>query len=256
MKILLAEDNVVNQRVAVGLLAKRGHQVTIANNGIEALQAIARTQFDLVLMDLQMPAMGGLEATATIRAHEREVGGHLRIVAVTAHAMKEDRERCLAAGMDGYLSKPVNPQLLFDTVENDHQPAANRDAASSLGAAIDRDDAVRRFGGDDALFDEIVHLFLADCPARVSDIKAAVNAGDAEGIRTSAHALKGAAANLSATGLCQAAHQLEVLGAEGRIDEVPAAWLALTERTTQVMNALRQYAERPTAATRQRRLAS
>ena len=109
LKILIAEDNIVNQRVAVGLLAKRGHDITVAHNGLEALAELERGAFDVVLMDVQMPEMGGLEATAAIRERERVDGGHLRIVAMTAHAMKGDRERCLAAGMDGYLSKPIEP---------------------------------------------------------------------------------------------------------------------------------------------------
>src|SRR6185436_4600264 len=115
--VLLAEDNLVNQRVAAGLLTRRGHRVTVVENGKQALEALDKTAFDLVLMDLQMPEMGGLEATAAIRTRERKSGGHLRIVAMTAHAMSGDRERCLAAGMDDYLSKPVDQTRLFAAVE-------------------------------------------------------------------------------------------------------------------------------------------
>jgi len=124
LSILLAEDNVVNQRVAVGLLAKRGHQVTVATTGVEALAAFERRAFDVVLMDVQMPEMGGLEATAEIRRRERQGGARVRIVAMTAHAMNGDRERCLAAGMDDYLSKPIDPRLLFAAVEHDATPVA------------------------------------------------------------------------------------------------------------------------------------
>src|SRR5262249_23345085 len=118
-RVLVAEDNVVNQRVAAGLLTRRGHDVTVVNNGREALDVLDAQPFDLVLMDLQMPEMGGLEATAAIRVRERQSGGHIRIVAMTAHAMNGVRERCAAAGMDGYLSKPLDPQMLFTTVEAD-----------------------------------------------------------------------------------------------------------------------------------------
>jgi CheY-like chemotaxis protein len=118
-RILLAEDNLVNQRVAVGLLTRRGHTVVVANNGVEALAALEAEAFDLVLMDVQMPEMGGLEATAVIRERERTSGGHLRIIAMTAHAMTGDRERCLEGGMDGYLAKPINQALLFDIVEHE-----------------------------------------------------------------------------------------------------------------------------------------
>jgi CheY-like chemotaxis protein len=116
-KVLVVEDNVVNQRVAFGLLTRRGHTVTVANNGLEALAALEREPFDLVLMDVQMPEMGGLEATAAIRQREAGTGAHVRIVAMTAHVMTGDRERCFAAGMDGYLSKPIDPHMLFAVVE-------------------------------------------------------------------------------------------------------------------------------------------
>ena len=115
--MLVAEDNIVNQRVAEGLLTKRGHLVTVVSNGREALEALQLGAFDLVLMDVQMPDMDGFEATAAIRQWERETGRHVRIVAMTAHAMNGDRERCLAAGMDGYLSKPIDHRTLFDAVE-------------------------------------------------------------------------------------------------------------------------------------------
>src|SRR5262249_17849898 len=117
MRVLLAEDNEVNQRVAVGLLTRRGHTVGVAGNGRAAVRALQREAFDLVLMDVQMPEMDGLEATAAIRARERDTGGHVRIVAMTAHAMAGDRTRCLEAGMDGYLSKPIDQDRLFAVVE-------------------------------------------------------------------------------------------------------------------------------------------
>jgi CheY-like chemotaxis protein len=117
LKILLAEDNSVNQVLAVKLLTRRGHAVTVANNGLEALAALERETFDLVLMDVQMPVMGGFEATAAIRQRELETGARQRIIAMTAHAMTGDQERCIAAGMDGYLAKPIDSRLLFAVVE-------------------------------------------------------------------------------------------------------------------------------------------
>jgi CheY-like chemotaxis protein len=117
LRILLAEDNTVNQRVAARMLEKWGHRVVVAANGSEALQLLERESFDLVLMDVQMPEMGGFEATAAIREKEKATGRHLPIVAMTAHAMKGDAERCLAAGMDAYISKPVVGADLFDVVE-------------------------------------------------------------------------------------------------------------------------------------------
>src|SRR5262249_27606456 len=117
VKVLLAEDNIVNQRVAVGLLQRRGHDVTVVSTGVEALQALKTGRFDVVLMDVQMPVMGGFEATATICRADEGTGQRLRIVAMTAHAMAGDRERCLGAGMDGYLAKPIDPAALFAAVE-------------------------------------------------------------------------------------------------------------------------------------------
>jgi PAS domain S-box-containing protein len=124
LRILVAEDNPVNQRVARGLLSKRGHTVTIVGNGQEAVDALAGGAFDLVLMDVQMPVMGGVEATAAIRDRERSTGKHQRIVAMTAHAMTGDRERYLQAGMDGYISKPLDVQTLVTVVEREDEPDA------------------------------------------------------------------------------------------------------------------------------------
>ncbi len=117
MHVLLAEDNAVNQRLVVRILERSGHRVVVANNGRQALMALHEGEFDIVLMDCQMPEMDGFEATAAISAHEREKGTRTPILALTAHAMKGDQERCLAAGMDGYVSKPVDARHLLDTMQ-------------------------------------------------------------------------------------------------------------------------------------------
>ncbi|HKX32636.1 MAG TPA: response regulator, partial [Blastocatellia bacterium] len=115
--ILLAEDNAINQKLAVRLLEKRGHSVTVVNNGLEAVAAIEHERFDLILMDVQMPELNGYEATMEIRERERLDGGHIPIIAMTANAMKGDRERCLESGMDAYVSKPIKPEELFAAIE-------------------------------------------------------------------------------------------------------------------------------------------
>jgi CheY-like chemotaxis protein len=117
LRVLLAEDNLVNQRLAVRLLEKRGHRVVVAATGLEVLRALEKESFDLVLMDVQMPEMDGLEATAAIREKEKTTGLRLPVVALTAHAMKGDREKCMAGGMDGYLTKPIRPQELDELLE-------------------------------------------------------------------------------------------------------------------------------------------
>jgi CheY-like chemotaxis protein/HPt (histidine-containing phosphotransfer) domain-containing protein len=241
LKILLAEDNIVNQRVAVGLLTKRGHTVTVADNGREAVEAVARDTFDIILMDVQMPVMSGFEATAAIRAAESETGRHIRIIAMTAHAMSGDRDRCLAAGMDGYLAKPIEPGMLFAAVE---QPLPTA-AAPSTGAArelpaVDRTKLLERLGGDEDLMADVVKMFLVDCPARLKAIKAALDADDAGGVQREAHALKGAAANLSASKLFETARVVEQLGAEKRLEAARAATRQLVAEATLVLDALQQ----------------
>ncbi len=170
LHILLTEDSVVNQTVAVRLLEKRGHKVQVAVNGREAVEATGRTQFDVVLMDVQMPIMDGFEATATIRRREQATGGHLPIIAMTAHAMKGDRERCLEAGMDGYVSKPVRPQELFAAVERHGQPQADgqglerEEGSDPPCPAVDWEGALARLAGDRELLVELVGVFLEECP--------------------------------------------------------------------------------------------
>ena len=131
-KVLLAEDNVVNQRVAVGLLSKRGHDVTVVGTGKDALDHLDRDRFDVVLMDVQMPEMGGLEATRIIRRREAGKGRHVWIVAMTAHTMEGDRDECLKAGMDTYIAKPVDPALLFAAVEQERPVRATSGSGDAL----------------------------------------------------------------------------------------------------------------------------
>jgi two-component system sensor histidine kinase/response regulator len=243
LTILLAEDNLVNQRVAQGILTARGHTVTVANNGLEALAAFETTPFDLVLMDVQMPEMDGLEATAAIRAIERAVGGHVRIVAMTARAMNGDRERCLASGMDGYLSKPINREMLTATVEREAEEAESAYApvASDPAASVDRAELMERLDGDQGLLADVIAIFLDDCPRRLTAIKAAVDQGNAARIEAAAHALKGAAGNLSAAGLFDAARTLERIGAEGRLSAAEPAWRRLAMEAAYVMDTLHRF---------------
>jgi signal transduction histidine kinase/HPt (histidine-containing phosphotransfer) domain-containing protein len=239
LRVLMAEDNVVNQKVAVGLLGNRGHDITIANNGREALEALAREAFDLVLMDLQMPEMGGIEAVAAIRLREQRTGGHIRIVAMTAHAMAGDRERCLAAGMDDYVSKPLTPALLFAAVEQAPAPdLADAPHLSSSASPIDWDELRERLGGDDDLMEDVVRLFLEDCPERLEDIRTAIERRDMARIRATAHAIKGTAANLSARQVVEAARVLERL--DDGVDIAPT-WARLSAETERAINALAEF---------------
>ncbi len=194
----------------------------VVNNGVEALAALASRTYDVVLMDIQMPEMGGIEATLAIRAREAGTGRHTRIVAMTAHAMAGDRERYLAAGMDGYLSKPIDQRTLFAAVEVP-PPAgsgARADARRPAPPAIDVEEMRHRLGDDDELVADIVALFLADCPQRVAAIKAAVAERDLLAIRATAHALKGSAVNMSAAPLAECAGALELLAERETVDPI------------------------------------
>ena len=228
-KVLLAEDNIVNQRVAVGLLSRRGHQVTVVANGHEAVDAVARDQFDIVLMDLQMPVMGGLEATKAIREGERGASSQrVRIVAVTAHAMSGDRERCLAAGMDGYLAKPTESHALLAEVEG---PG---DGPST--PPIDETDLVNRLHGDTDLAAEIVRLFIEECPTLLNGIRSAIDQRDGSAVQRAAHTLKGAAGTAAAVGIAESAALLEVLAAEGDLAAFEGAWSRISTEASALLD--------------------
>jgi len=240
VRVLLVEDNIVNQRVALGLLNRRGHAVTVVGNGQEALDLLDREKFDLVLMDLQMPVMGGLEATREIRKREAGTGNRLRIVAMTAHAMTGDCDRCLGEGMDGYMSKPINPQMFFSIVEQEAtQPAAAAAAPAPAPQTFDRQALLGRAEGDEQLMSDVIRIFLDDCHSQLAAIAHAVEARDAVAIRSTAHALKGAAGNLGATALFEAASLLERVGAESRMDAAEAGWRRLSIEAVGLLDALR-----------------
>jgi len=242
LRVLLAEDNAVNQRLASSLLERRGHKVVIANNGREAVEAVRRQSFDVVLMDVQMPEMGGFEATEAIRDVERGAGAdRTPIVAMTAHAMKGDRERCLAAGMDEYLTKPLDPKLLCQMVEEiaaARPPAADDETpASAISMQV-----LARVGGDRELLAEISRLFVDDAPRHLDRIRQALDLRDGEALRRAAHGLKGAAANFDADGVVAAARTLEEIGRSQEFDADPrceAAWRALSQETDQLINVLK-----------------
>jgi signal transduction histidine kinase/CheY-like chemotaxis protein len=242
LRVLLAEDNPVNQRLAASLLERRGHKVTIAVNGREAVDAVARAKFDVVLMDVQMPEMGGFEATAAIRAAERGTGTRLPIVAMTAHAMKGDRERCLAAGMDDYLTKPLDSKRLCETVERivgAHGAAPAEASDEHLAAGAISDVVLARVGGDRQLLAEISRLFLDDAPRHLERIRSALDARDGEALRRAAHGLKGAAANFDAEGVVDAARALEEMGRKAAFDRPEDAWRTLAAETDRLLTFLR-----------------
>jgi two-component system sensor histidine kinase/response regulator len=221
MKILLVEDNAVNQLVALRLLEKCGHSVILATDGRKALVALEQQPFDLILMDIQMPEMNGWQATQAIREKEKTTGHHIPIVAMTAHAMKGDEEKCIAAGMDFYLSKPIRTQELLAVLDEiGDRVGARVVAAESLSetpeaSVIDLTAALERLAGDRELFEELAQVFKTECPRIVKQIRLAVAASDEANLERQAHALKGSSANLGATAVSQAAYELEKMARSG-----------------------------------------
>jgi PAS domain S-box-containing protein len=218
LKLLLAEDNPINQEVAAAMLRKRGHRVDIVGNGREAVDAVARERYDLVLMDVQMPELDGLEATQAIRASPAGTG--LRIVAVTAHASGADKERCLAAGMDGYLSKPFKARDLFTAVEGWAEPAAASATTDETAARSDPVDlagfreSLREAGIEESI-GGILQAFVADAPGRLDALNTAFKANDPRKIERAAHAFRSAAATIGAQRLAALLEAVEVAAKEG-----------------------------------------
>jgi two-component system, sensor histidine kinase and response regulator len=240
LRVLLAEDNAVNQRLAVRLLEKQGHAVVVANNGREALAVLERQSFDLVLMDVQMPEMDGFEATAAIRA--REAGGERRlpIIAMTAHAMKGDRERCLAAGMDGYVAKPIQPHELHAALERVAPAGLGAGPPPCVGAAdgVNLAEALARVGDDADLLAEIAGVFLDGCPKQLAELRAAVARRDCPTVQRLAHTIRGSVGSFGARAACEAAERLETMGKDRDVTHAPEACVALEEAVTRLQPAL------------------
>jgi signal transduction histidine kinase/CheY-like chemotaxis protein len=220
LKVLLAEDNFVNQKLAVTMLQKRGYRVSVANDGLEALALLERESFDVVLMDVHMPNMGGFEATAQIRERERAQGApRIPVVALTALAMTGDREKCLQAGMDAYLTKPINARELFGTLTQivpQHAGAGTGTGVTapplpipSAGPVLDLDGLRRNMDDDEEMLQDIVGAFLRDHTVQLRDLRAAISAADSATAVRSAHTLKGLLRTLAAEPAADAALDVE-----------------------------------------------
>jgi PAS domain S-box-containing protein len=231
LRILVAEDNEINQLVARRLFEKLGHKVTVVGDGREALSAVQSGKFDLVAMDVQMPEMDGFETTAAIRNLQEKAVAHIPIMAMTADAMKGDRERCFAAGMDGYISKPVRAEALRKAISQVMNPSKGGKTAASIpgreDGIIDRAALFAGFDGDRGLLRKAIKLFLADYPLHLAHIKKALRAGDAEALARAAHALKGAVGNFQAKNATAAAQLIEGFGRRGDIRAASDALAAL-----------------------------
>jgi signal transduction histidine kinase/DNA-binding response OmpR family regulator len=249
-RVLLAEDGLVNQRVATSLLKQRGHGVTVAGNGVEVLEELQRADFDVVLMDVQMPELDGFEATAAIRAAEADSDRHLPIVAVTAHAMKGDRERCLEAGMDEYLAKPLRAAQLYAVIDAvtagrpvPDLPAPDADDLPPAGAdaPMDPQEALNATGGSEETLVDLAQLMLQEGPRLLQAMHDAVEAGDAAELRRTAHTLKGSARLFAAHAAAEAALEVEQVGRDDRLADAAAPLERLQVEVDRLSHHLRRY---------------
>ncbi len=236
--ILVAEDNAINQAVIMRVLVKMGHTAVLAQNGKEALARATSEKFDVVFMDVQMPEMDGLAATAAIREAEKATGTHLPVVAMTAHAMKGDRERCLEAGMDGYVSKP----LRFGDIEKalarlEHPPLVATQSIPTP-SSWSKTQALDRLGGDEDLLRELCHIYLEESPKLLEKLRQGVVDGDAEAVRRAAHSIKGEVGYLGAEKASQAARQLENMGRDQDLSQAAVVFAVLESELVGMRSAL------------------
>jgi two-component system sensor histidine kinase/response regulator len=266
-RILVAEDNLINQKLTVRLLEKLGYQADVVENGQEALAALSRNSYAVVLMDCQMPLLDGLEATRLIREGERNESGasspsplaprHIPIVALTANAMSGDRERCLAAGMNDYLTKPVRKESLKGALDRwistpIHPQATptgvakhstNGTDAEALPVIFDAPAMLRNIGGDTELLEQLVEMFLQRHQTMLEAVRAALAERDQTAVEQAAHALKGTASNLCASEVVLSAGQLEAFGRLGTLIEGPMIYTQLEKavlRLVQILEARNQ----------------
>lgn len=215
LRVLLAEDNLVNRRVATGFLTNRGHVVEAALNGREALDLLEHETFDVVLMDVQMPVMGGFEATGRIRDLERAGRPRTPIIVMTAHALAGDRDRCLAAGMDDYVSKPIDLQLLLAALDRQVAMMPVSAVPERVASAVDevtRERLLAAMDDDESLLADVVGAFVGEAPALLADVKRALETGDGHALERAAHTLKSCVGQVGSTRTMDAASVLESCG--------------------------------------------
>jgi signal transduction histidine kinase/CheY-like chemotaxis protein/HPt (histidine-containing phosphotransfer) domain-containing protein len=255
IRILLAEDNEINQELAIKTLEKRGHTVFVAGNGREAFAAFERESVDIVLMDVQMPEMDGFAATAAIREREKAIGTHVPIVALTAHAMKGDRERCLAAGMDAYVTKPLRVDALFEAIarlvpsafeaavpvnSSDLVPTGNE---GLVEAVFDQTWALARVEGDGELLRKIIGLFFAQTQKLLPEIRSACERSDGNALERIAHKLQGSMGSFAARRASEAALRLEIMGRNWEFVQTEEALAKLEYEVARLREALTTFTE-------------
>jgi PAS domain S-box-containing protein len=248
LRVLLVEDNRVNQKLALRLLGKMGHQATLAANGQEALDCIQKSSFDLVLMDIQMPVMSGIEATRRIREEEKKTGGHIPIIALTAHAMAGDAEKYLSAGMDGYVSKPVGSEMLRAEINRlakdpDYSEKPHMKKKNPSNLDFDEQELLARVDNDRELLNELLKIFREEFPRQLQTLREAVESGNGERVAASAHTLKGMLLNLAASQAAASAGRLEQLGRTGEASGFQHAFAAFERDATSLVPQLEACVE-------------
>jgi CheY-like chemotaxis protein len=241
LRVLLAEDNPVNQQVAVAMLVKRGHEVHVTSNGREAVDAVRERDYDVVLMDIQMPEMDGFEATRAIRALPQ--GKDLPIIGLTAHALSGERERCLSHGMTDYLAKPFRGHELFALVEGTAEPkAASAPPPETLAPPVDLEGfraTLREAGAEQALY-SIVDTYVRQAPDRLAALAAAAATGSGADMAKAAHAFRGASATIGARELAELLERIEASSRAGDIQNAQDIFERVSPLTHRVIDYLRQ----------------
>jgi len=265
LKILLAEDNIVNQEVVTEILKNLGHRVTVVNNGLEAVEAVRQGSFDMVFMDVQMPQMGGFEATAEIRKIEQSRGGHMPITAMTAHAMKGDRENCLEAGMDDYISKPISVQRVREVIEGffgsdgesqicsaDHDAApletnySGTSRSQDMSAVIDHESLLNRCIGKPDIVCRVLDRFRQVIPEIIDKMGQEIINDNIDEARQLAHTVKGAAANISANSLWETVAEVEKYLKMGDKEEAVAYLPRLEAELKQCLECISEFLSKNT----------
>jgi CheY-like chemotaxis protein len=219
LKILVAEDTPFNQTFILRLLEKNGFHTILVENGRQAVERFNTDNVDVILMDVQMPEMDGFEATREIRRIETQKGGHMPIIAMTAYATEGDRERCLSAGMDDYVSKPISAGKLFKTIEALIPPEkTDQSTDEKKGCALNQDALITSFKDDHSLFKELVEIFVNDYPQMLTSLRESLKAIDDETFTRTAHSLKGMLRNFQAEDAADVAFDLEKKGKQGELD--------------------------------------
>ncbi len=237
LRVLLAEDSLLNQKLVVTLLEERGHSVTAVGTGKQAVERFDQESFDVIVMDVQMPEMDGFEATRAIREMEKQTSSHTPIIALTAHAMKGDRERCIASGMDGYIAKPIRVEELLGVIEGWAGESWQLIEEETAEAAFDLDAVMRRTRGRMDLIKSFAETFKHQSPGLLAQAREALRAGDGDWLERAAHTLRGSLSYFSARAATRAALLLEEHARGGKMDEAEAAYLMLEEEIARLENA-------------------